>query len=635
MRKMSNRIRNHVLEDKSLAHLTLSISPWVVHSYDKNDYGIDVQIELFSNQGDRTGIRFYGQLKATDLDVSEDLLRLDRSHFEYWSNHTDPVILFRYFDKTKEFKWCWLHEAEWRLKPDHKTLDVAPFLKEFNPEISLSEIEEYLCKRREILFLKPSIPYQITLECIPKNFPKASAIVADLSAVLESKNIKIFLSSMGIGHFKIILEEKAIVCMYGGQPGIVFHYEGFLENSEIIDMTLWILFMSACRDKETIFLKILCTSRPVLILFEFAQTIQQLPFLVDGMVLTFGLESTIELLYPLLMEKSDSVLWMIFYMSCAEASWCYKETSVWIKYLRIWMENSPIEVTKGSIAYNLGNALTMSSDYKDACDAYSSALFCSPSYNDKSYFWVEFGTAHFELDNYIEAVSCYQKALDLEDSPQTRWFLADSLFYCGEYQKALEHLNIAIPQLTDIKLDYPLLLSTMCEELVTFWELTSQQLEEIDSTDIEKLQYIGTDNLIETLRPFIQKNALDGFFNYNAGILAINAGDCSMAMYRFIACALVQHNDSEAWMNAFKCAFNINEYAYAIVIAKQAHFCLKESFLPALFNLLSDFDNLTIEKKETFESFIIEMIKEFESIEESNKIAPVIRFPANEYTGTI
>lgn len=627
MRKMSNRIRNHILEDKSLAHLTLSISPWVVHSYDKNDYGIDVQIELFSNQGDRTGIRFYGQLKATDLDASEDLLRLDRSHFEYWSNHTDPVILFRYFDKTKEFKWCWLHEAEWRLKPDHKTLDVAPFLKEFNPEISLPEIEEYLCKRREILFLKPSIPYQITLECIPKDSVKASAIVADLSAVFESKNIKIFLSSMGIGHFKIILEEKAIVCMYGGQPGIVFHYEDFLENSEIVERTLWVLFMSACRGKEVFFLKILCTARPISILFEFVQTIQQLHFLVDGMVLTFGLESTIELLYPLLIEKSDSVLWMIFYLSCAQASWRYKETSVWIKYLRIWMENSPIEVTKGSIAYNLGNALSMNSDYKDACDAYSSALFCSPSYNDKSYFWVEFGTAHFELDNYTEAVSCYQKALDLEDSPQTRWYFADALFYCGEYQRALEHLNIAIPQLTNIYLDYPLLLSIMCEELVNFWGLTSQQFGEVDSADVVKLQYATIDNLVETFRPFLQKNALDGFFNYNAGILASNAGDHSIAMYRFIACALVQNNDIEAWLNAIKCAFNIEEYACAIVIAKQAYFCLQESLLPALFNLPSDFDNLTVEKKEAFESFVIEMIKEFESIEESNKIAPVVRFP--------
>lgn len=624
---MSNRTRNHKLEDISLASLKLLMSEWVVHDYSSNDYGIDVQIELFSNSGDRTGIRCYGQLKATDLDVSDDILRLDRSHFEYWSNHTDPVILFRYFDKTKEFKWCWLHEAEWRLKPDNKTLDVAPFLKEFNPKTSLPEIEEYLYKRREILFSKPSTPYQITIECVPKDFAKASLIVADLSGVFESKNIKTFLSSMGIGHFKIILEEKALICMYGGQPGIVFHYEDVLEDSEIIEITLWVLFMSACRDKETIFLKNLCTSRPISILFEFAQTIEQLPFLVDGMVLTFGLESTIVLLYPLLMEKSDSKLWIIFYLSCMEASWHYKERSVWIKYLRLWIENSPIELTKGSMAYNLGNALSMNSDYIDACDAYSSALCYSPSYNDKSYFWVEFGTAHFELHNYIEAVSCYQKALNLEDSPRTRWYLADSLFYCGEYQKALEHLNIAIPQLTDIKLDYPLLLSIMCEELVTFWKLTSQQLEEIDSDDVKKLQYATTDNLVETFRPFIQKNALDGFFNYNAGILASNAGDCSIAMYRFIACALVQNNDIEAWLNAFKCAMNIDEYAYAVVIAKQAHFSLQESFLPALLNLQADFNNLTAEKAEVFESCILELIKEFESIEESNTIAPVIRFP--------
>lgn len=92
---MFNRIRSHVLEERSLAFLR-DIFPdvWVIHSFTR-DYGVDAQVEVFSEKGERTGIRFYGQVKATENSVSDDLLRLDSSHFEYWSVHTNPVAPFQ------------------------------------------------------------------------------------------------------------------------------------------------------------------------------------------------------------------------------------------------------------------------------------------------------------------------------------------------------------------------------------------------------------------------------------------------------------------------------------------------------------------------------------------------------------
>ena len=125
----TKRVRNHELEELSLAALRFELpSKWVIHDFRK-DYGIDVQLEIFEADGFATGLRCYGQLKATDNAANEDVLSLDRDHFEYWGAHNDPVLLLRYYADTNSYFWCWLHDVAWSLKPDAKSLSVTKFLK--------------------------------------------------------------------------------------------------------------------------------------------------------------------------------------------------------------------------------------------------------------------------------------------------------------------------------------------------------------------------------------------------------------------------------------------------------------------------------------------------------------------------
>lgn len=134
------RHRNHVLEDLSLTALKKLLPPiWVVHPF-HTDYGIDVQVEIFENSGNSTGLRIYGQLKATDKDEDEDVLALDREHFDYWAAHTDPVILFRFYAGSGVIKWCWMHELEWRMRPSANSLDVSSHLRPWHDTESASEV---------------------------------------------------------------------------------------------------------------------------------------------------------------------------------------------------------------------------------------------------------------------------------------------------------------------------------------------------------------------------------------------------------------------------------------------------------------------------------------------------------------
>lgn len=181
---MGNRPRNHILEELSLAHLrTVLPASWVIHPVVR-DYGTDIQVELFSTDGDRTGIRFYGQVKATDKSVEGDSLQLDRSHIDYWLHHTDPVIIFRYFDSTKCLCWCWVHDIAWRLNPDKETLDVSSFLKYWDQERAPAEIRDHLDVRRSAV--SPLIkPYRIAIsdaqEGVRRPSSRVAAVLCDCS----------------------------------------------------------------------------------------------------------------------------------------------------------------------------------------------------------------------------------------------------------------------------------------------------------------------------------------------------------------------------------------------------------------------------------------------------------------------
>lgn len=100
----------------------------MVHDFRKDD-GIDVQLELFDKDGLSTGLRSYGQLKATHKPDEDDALAIDRDHFEYRAAHTDPVLLLRYYAGTEQFSWCWLHDVAWSLKRDAQSLRIHVFLR--------------------------------------------------------------------------------------------------------------------------------------------------------------------------------------------------------------------------------------------------------------------------------------------------------------------------------------------------------------------------------------------------------------------------------------------------------------------------------------------------------------------------
>jgi hypothetical protein len=221
---LANRPRNHILEELSVAHLRSTLpQEWQI-SETTHDYGIDVQIEIFTKDGKRTGVKFNGQIKATDNSVIGDALQIDRSHIDYWLHHSDPVVIFRYHDSTKAFRWCWVDEIAWRLNTDSQTIEISSYLKEWDPQKSPTEIEGFLAMRRKAASLLAK-PYKISVINAVQGSAGAAITAAEIEQILGRDDFRVLTNPDAQGDFQVIVDEKRIAVSYCGLPGVVCYLE--------------------------------------------------------------------------------------------------------------------------------------------------------------------------------------------------------------------------------------------------------------------------------------------------------------------------------------------------------------------------------------------------------------------------
>lgn len=629
---MSSRIRNHVLEERSLAFLRDAFpDSWVIHSFSR-DYGIDIQVEVFAENGDRTGIRFYGQVKATDRDEDDDLLRLDRSHFEYWAAHTDPVALLRYFDPSKQLRWCWMHDVDWLMKPGNQSLDVAEYLKPWDKNNSSIEVERYLHARRQALFEPVTPPYEITVEQFG-GADTSPLLAAKIAKAIDSKSFRVLTKDLAVGIFHVVVAADKIAASHCGLPGFVFHHEGELTDSEVVERSLLAIFLCACRYERVLFARALATSTAPLLYRASGEEFRIALF--DAMIFALGLKPAAEVISSLIAGEKDPLLsWFMFTTAGAASSFKYGEAHSWDTLLRQWIEAPPIPENAGAFAYNLGNSLFNQGQWAEACEAFASALVNDPRYENRAYFWSEYGAANFEAGNLDAATRCYEKAILLKDGPAERWRLGDTLFHSGHYDKAVEQFRMALPKLDSHRQDYVELLLLVCDEIQRVWGVSSQALYPIDEEDLEILKTsaaeLNESDVILHLRPLMNKNAIDGLLNFNAGVFANRCGHHSIAAYRFLTCALRQRGDAEAWTNSIMCALNSGDIQLAVLCAKAAHFYLGEQFLPWILGLTPNSPKIPDPIAESWRSLMTELVESFERDRDAHREAPVLRIHGPE-----
>lgn len=604
------RDRNHVLEDLSVTALRTALPElWIVHEY-RRDYGIDLQIEIFGQDGNTTGLRVYGQLKATDKSETDDVLCLDRDHFEYWSSHTDSVLLLRFFAATNTLKWCWMHDLEWRLKPSAVSVNVAPYLELWQKEISSASIEELARLRRQVLGRPLSFPATISVRNASGGMDGSLELAGSIAERLPRSSFEVFGATESLCHFDVLLENRKLRIGHAGLAGFVVTCEHDDSAEHIADVAVLLIFLISCRYDRNAVARTIATHSSAILLRVASSEI--LPSFIDGLVYSLGIDQAIPMVFSKLEFQEDPVVWLIVHAAGLRASKRYGQLDLWIKQLQDWAERPPNLGMAASAAYNAANCLANAMRFQEALPYYRLAGERDSTYLDRDYYWAEVGAAEFETDHAIAAVAAYRKAYEISHSPAEQWRLGDALFHCGFYESAYQAIASAIAGDESLG-SYPRLVMLVCEELLGKWGIKEQNVKPVGDETQRALmaeRKVSTEQqVVKTLRPYLEICAIDPLLSFNAGHLANLSNQQQIASYRYLTCALRNRGDTEAWSRAIASAVRAKQPDILALTIDTAYFYRGEELINSVLKSFVPPEGVSKEAADQFQRELIAMIR--------------------------
>jgi tetratricopeptide (TPR) repeat protein len=607
------RDRNHVLEDLSVNALRAELPAlWVMHDF-RRDYGIDVQIEIFDSDGNTTGLRVYGQLKATDKNEIEDSLSLDRDHFGYWASHTDPVLLVRFFAGTRTLKWCWMHDVEWRMKPTAASLNVSPHLERWHQKETPKAIENLVRLRREVLQHQLPLPATIRVSAAFRGLEDSLKLADLIRSRLPASSFKIIGESALPCHFDFLYENKKLRLSHVGLPGFVVTCDGEDEFEHIADLAVLLLFLISCRYDRSLVARIIARQSSIALFNAASQ--EFLPLFIEGLMYSLGVDQAMPMILGNLKLQEDPVAWFIVYAAGLRACERYGQKDQWQKQLKDWADSPPYAEMAASAAYNAANFLAQNDSWDDALIYYRLASQRDPGYLEKDYYWAELGAAQFETDQASAAAMSYQKAFDINKSYADQWRLGDAQFHCGRYEAACENIRMAIANDPSVG-SYPRLVMLVCEELITIWGIREQTVEPVSESIQNKLMKLAVagnaEELMLKLRPFLDICAIDPLLSFNAGHFAGISGQPEIALYRFLTCALMHRGDAQAWANAITSAISAGKVELLQLLMEAAYFHVGEALPDAVLKSFCLPDGLPNEAVTAFQQQLLTVIRSLE-----------------------
>ena len=605
----TKRVRNHELEELSLAALRFELpSKWVIHDFQK-DYGIDVQLEIFEADGFATGLRCYGQLKATDSAKNEDVLSLDRDHFEYWGAHTDPVLLLRYYADTRSYFWCWLHDVAWSLKPDANSLSVTKFLKPWDKLNSPKTIHDFLKQRSRAFTERQLPPFLVAVRSRNVSLPMLAMVADALNEMVGLSSFRFEAESPNAAAFEVTLLPGGMVCSHLGFPGVMVEDVVEITSSSIAKTVLLLVFLTACRYDKILIARPLAKSFFSLLLNAAGENFF-FP-LIDSVIYAVGLREAADLFHNERANEVSQKIGALFPAVAYVAAQRYGEVDQWISLSQQELVVSSDDAHKAAVAYSLGNALSNKGQWVDALPMFKIAAEALPDYFNRGYFRHEFAAALFENGMFAEAAEQYRAALALESSPRLHYLLGDVLFSAGEFGDAIAELEIALNSQLDAGDALSAnLLRELCREFIDGWKITRLDPSSADDGGIGVLQSLSVEDLKDLQRallPLMKIFGTDPLFNFNAGHTALINGQYVLAAYRFLNCAKRQRWDSEAWALAIASAWKADDVVLMTLSITSGYFFVKEKLLVDFFRV-SQLSEANAVERESFQKVFAEIV---------------------------
>jgi tetratricopeptide (TPR) repeat protein len=431
--KLPQRSRTHQLEDKSINEFKRLLPEQWVCRKKGHDYGVDLEVEIFGEDGQATGCFFNVQLKATDDAEKFDKITIKTDRLHYLASLNVPAIIARYCDPTGAWRWIWNQEALTQvMKPDTQTVTLT-LSNDWTQETPF-RIENYIIAVRrmhsagqnENIFIEVEnhtgkFQYFSGCERALRRASNALAFIKltkgrpedlKLSIQLRDKFIRIELSNVGnldIGIDDCTYEEISAAILYG-LPAV------------LLKMNLYVHAKSAA----------------MFCLEEYLSTPRkELATEVCRALVSDPLEATnLAILNNLHLEQDYN--YSNFVVSLLENGRNDKRYSLALEKLN--QEAAKAATAQGrnpsAIFYSLGNSQASMGLYGEAVSSFNRARKLEPSYLSRSYFLSELGGSLFFSRKYRCSVTVYQAALSLEQTEKLQFCVADAQLYAGSFEEA-------------------------------------------------------------------------------------------------------------------------------------------------------------------------------------------------------
>lgn len=629
---MSQRIKNHVIEDESRLFFKRMLPPVWVCRDKSNDYGIDCEVEIFDDNGNSTGLVFWVQLKGTDSKAEKTIKNISfkKEKISQFLSYDIPVLLVRYssYKQTQYVKWA----KPFNSTSASKSLNIQFFESETWTKNTYHEIQKYLEKQSFIKRGLVKTPVKTFVGRIENNNGNEIPYL-NISIIKQCLNTKkqyfeltnnsadsILHIKVGKDYIETNFSDLALATMS-------LNFEDVdTTQFELLTKYILITFCQALYDigKNDIAEQIIFDNDLIDIIQNYKEyLISLLPYLLSGHNPSKVLD---KLNYFFKNSPNDNLIAIITQIILTtnrkENNEELSKTSE--QFLKIQLDIAKERnngLATATSYYNLGNFYRSTNNLELSLKCYLDARIYDASYKTQHYYYYELAGVLFLMGKYHFATLFYTKSIQLNtDNPYAKALLAHSLIYLGNYQLAIEKLDEFLIE-SQKKAD-----TLDLEE----WQLWYYCLATLLKNDFPKHQIRNTELAQKLTEQNEFEKALDFDLLYdiawfNIGVKSAYENDHLYTFIAFCIVGLINNCDIEAWINATISALNNNiEIIFLIYTIKTAYHHNGYNYINSLREVL---------KQQNIENLdaIIELI---DKTIESRKEQPItVRFfnDANNY----
>ncbi len=518
---MPKRTRSHELESNSIRAFERQIpSKWVCRRKG-DDYGVDLEVEVFDQNGDATGLQFFVQLKATDNPKKRQSVSMEVDRIEYLDSFDHPAMVVRYCEPTGTLYFAWVSNIiATNERPSGKKLTLKFQSDDLWTEITPQALVRTLQIKRTIKYNSHRLPLGLEVDSEKTEANSKFNLNHALSQLASSSRSIIFdHDTERCLPVKIWIAGKMLCLAVDVVASLKFVLDN-VEREEIFSSVAYgLAFMSGSfkmsaqnADINRVIVEHGLTSHSRKLASSVARYGIEHPELAAEIASLNGLH-----------ERQDEPY--LLYLACLLSSSNRAEirSSAVRRFYEEAIEAQDLPSSKATLHYSLGNYFHNLMKPLDALVNYNKARKAEKSYLELDYFLCELGASLFFGRKFRAASRAYEAAHQLKPTPQIAICAGDSLLFSGAFERAKKFFEQVLEDEDEFYFYEASLKLLLCDNVQSFLQdrtITDHKLLASTSFWIQRLDY------------------------------SLNLHDYDTAMPSCLMVAFLLENDSQIWTQA-------------------------------------------------------------------------------------